>query len=253
MSYSSVTRSLTPGRIVIITHKYHVNKPAMILNSVFSTNPASLKVLVLTDDKNETDKDSEDDWYKMLSLGRTQIFTPVENTMAHTILTINPIDVFEITGKVVKINAPFVIKDWEQRQQIRFKNDPPSESCSFAIKELLKFTNSVKENANDLSRLHLIHDLKLNEQGIYETVLKLYAEKEKCLDYLQYTNIANFEHNFRTVFRRRYAETSLEREKNKLQYELSSASMSLYTEYEKRIQLLKELKYVDAQNRGKFF
>lgn len=249
MSYANITKALTPGRIVIVTHKYHVNKPAIILSSILSTNPASHRVLVLNDDKNETDRDEVDDWYKMLALARTEIFVPIENA-GHEILTINPIDIFEITGRTIKVNAPFVIKDWEQRQQIRFKNDAPGESCAFAVKELLKFSMSVKENSKNLGCLHLIHDLKLKEHELYETVLHLYAQKDRCVEHLQYTNVPNFEHNFRTVFRRRYAETSLENEKNKLQYELSYASMSLYSEYEKRIELLKELKYVDPQNRG---
>ncbi|KAI4466855.1 atp-dependent rna and dna helicase [Holotrichia oblita] len=54
----------------------------------------------------------------------------------------------------------------------------------------------------------------------------------------------NFEDQFASVFRRR----SLEEEKRHLMFSLSNASLSLYPDYESRINLLKELKYVDNQN-----
>lgn len=253
MRYSNITKTLTTGRIIIITHKHHVNKPAIILNPMLSTNPVSFKVLVLNDTKTEIDPELPDDWYKMLGLARTDIFAPVKGT-DHDVLTIAPVDIFEITRKMVKVNAPLVIKDWEQRQQLRFKNDPPGESCISAVKELLIYTTAAKEDPANTGYLHLIHNLKLNGQELYESVRILYTEKEKCLDrYLQFTSAPNFEYNFCTVFKRRYVETCLAEERNKLQYELSNESMSLYCEYEKRIELLKKLKYVDEQNRGIYF
>ncbi|RZB54411.1 helicase SKI2W, partial [Asbolus verrucosus] len=247
MSSPKLIKVLTPGRILLITHKTHINKFALLLSVIRGKKP-SYKVLVLTDAKVDAEKEQKNDlWYKMISLANENIFVPISSP-GHTILTISAQDIFEIADKTVKIDTDLVIKDWEKRQIERFRNDPIGQTCQQAIQELHKITMSFNETTKNQERLfylHFIHDLKVNEQKIHEELKIMYNIKDKLIDHLPSTQIPNFEQQFSSVFTR----TFLERKREDLKHFLSSASLSLYPDYENRIELLRNLNYVDTQNR----
>lgn len=178
----------------------------------------------------------------MIGLATDNIFIPASSP-GHEILTIPTSDIFEITNKTVKVDTDLVIKDWEKRQIERFRNDPIGQTCQQAIQELHKITMSAK---SQLSYLHLIQDLKVNEHKIHDDLQVVYKFKDVLIDHLPSTQIPNFEQQFSSVFTR----TFLERKRDDLKHYLSSASLSLYPDYENRKELLRTLKYVDNQNRG---
>lgn len=243
-------KELIPGRVLLISHGTHLNKLAILLStSTQSSKKVSFKVLVLTDN-NEKEPDKPDIWYKMLSLSKETVFSPIGKA-GHTLLTISILDIMEICGKVLKINSDLVLKDCEKREIPRFKDDPPGQSCQAAIQELTKLTLAVSDKNKgvvELNYLDFLHDLKINDQNLYDNVLLLNIRKESVFDQLDNVQIPNFEEQFAAVFNRKY----LEDQREKLKFQLSHASMSLYPDYESRILLLKELKYVNSQNRGKF-
>lgn len=145
---------LLPGRIVLITHKNHINKPAVLLTA---PNP-SAKVLVLADKDEplEPCNERDNDWYWMLGLAKEQMAEP--NTSGkHYILDVTCHDIFEISSKKIPLEDPqLVIDDWKKRQMERFRNDPPGRTCEFVVQELLKvgLRNGVsKEKALDCLRL----------------------------------------------------------------------------------------------------
>ncbi|XP_063918605.1 superkiller complex protein 2 [Zophobas morio] len=247
MSSPKVIKVLTPGRILLLTHKTHVNKLALLL-SVLKGKKPSYKVLILTDSSaTEHQSQKQDLWYKMIALANDNVFIPI-GSPGHEVLTISAQDIFEIADKTIKIDTELVIKDWEKRQIERFKNDPIGQTCKQAIQELHKLTMSLNEltkNKDRLSYLHMIQDLKVNEQQIHEDLLLMYKFKDILIDHLPSTQIPNFEEQFSSVFIR----TFLERKRDSLKHYLSSASLSLYPDYENRIELLRKLNYVDLQNR----
>jgi antiviral helicase SKI2 len=246
MTSPKVIKVLTPGRILLVTHKSHVNKLALLLSIIRGKKP-SYKVLVLTDAKAETDNGKNDLWYKMIALSNDNIFVPL-NSPGHTVLTIPAQDIFEIADKIIKIDTELVIRDWEKRQIERFRNDPIGQTCQQAIQELYKYTMSLHEttkNQEVMFYLHLIQDLKVNEQQIHGELKLVYNIKDRLIDHLPSTQIPNFEQQFSSVFTR----TFLERKRDDLKHFLSSASLSLYPDYENRIELLRRLNYVDLQNR----
>lgn len=232
---------LSPGRIIVITHKHHINKPAVFLLTSNSARQ-EYKVLILTDEKDQIKNNRVDLWYKMIALTKEKLFSPLGN-VGHEILTITALDIFEITNKDIKIDANIIINDWEKRQMERFKNDPPCQTLATAIQELVKLSNS-----QSVQYLHLINDLEFVEQEMFENLQQLYKEKEKLLEYVPYVSVHNFEQNFNEVFERKH----LEDKKKMLELELSDGSMALYPEYMKRIQVLKELKFVDENRQGEF-
>lgn len=242
-----VQKALTPGRLIVITHKNNINKLALILSSIRSKQQ-QYKVLVLSNTSVTADI-KEDNWYYMLSLTKTNLFLPTNSTK-HEILTVSFNDIFEITSKTVQIKPELIISDVEKRQMERFKDAPPGQSCLDAVQHLLKLTKSYNDgDTSALQFLHFISDLKVNEQGLYERLKTLYALKERIFEDLESTKIDDFEELFDGV----YNQKSLEEKKKNLEFLLSNASLSLYSDYESRIKLLREWNYVDNQNNGKIY
>lgn len=240
---------LEPGRVLLITHASHVNKLAILLQMLRGKTP-SYHVLVLTDPKTENLKDQKSDlWYKMLSLAKEEIFVP-SGSPGHEMLLISPNDIFEITDKTIKLDYKLVVDDIQKRQIERFRDNPVGQTCQLAVQELHKLSVSCGSNTsgNTIVYLHLIRDLKMKgiETHIFERVQQIYELKDKLIDYLPSTRIPNFEKQFEGVF----ARTFLFNKKKSLEHFLSSASLSLYPDYENRIELLRKFQYVDAQNRG---
>ncbi|CAG9764055.1 unnamed protein product [Ceutorhynchus assimilis] len=240
INYSKVQKLLTPGAVVVITHKRHTNKLALIL----SKKPAGYRVLVLShQNTNKDSKEKEPLWYQMLALAQDKLFMPLDNP-SHEVITISGTDIYEISSKTIKLDVKLVESDWEKRQQERFKYDPPGQTCAQAVQELQKLTMMANENKSKLEFQHFIIDLKVNEQHVYYDLQKMYDLKDKLIDHLPSTQIPNFEEQFATVFERKF----LEQKKNDLEFKLSNASLTLYPDYQNRIELLRKLGYVDAEN-----
>lgn len=246
-----VQKTLTPGRIIVVTHKLHKKKLGMVLALVKGKHPA-YKVLVLSDPsstKNETDK-HEDFWYYMMGLVQEKIDLPSDEK-THEIIHITTPEIFEITSKSVHLNTDNIIRDVEKRQMERFRDAPPGQTCVEAVNELRKLT--ISANSSDpqkvLNYLHYVADLKVNEQDLYHNLKDMYDLKEKLLKSLSCINKDDFEKLFSKIFKKKH----LEEKRRHLQYLLSHESLSLYPEYENRIELLKRMEYVDPQNRRKYF
>lgn len=94
---------MTPGRILLITWKQHKNKLALLLNTIKSKT-VMYKVLVLTDGNStvSADPNKDDLWFHMLGLADESVFLPMVSA-SHEVLTITPSDVFEISGKTIKV------------------------------------------------------------------------------------------------------------------------------------------------------
>lgn len=103
MSHPKVQKTLTPGRLLIITHKHHKNKLALLLNPVRGKQ-VTYKVLVLNDNSIEKMTDTKDDlWYYMLALTEEKLYSPMA-APGHEILIITGEDIFEISGKSIKVS-----------------------------------------------------------------------------------------------------------------------------------------------------
>ncbi|CAG9834639.1 unnamed protein product [Diabrotica balteata] len=243
MSSPKVQKTLIPGRLIVITQKHHVNKLALILTCIRSKQHL-YKVLVLNNTQEVLKDYKEDFWYYMLSLTEEKLFSTA-TAAEHDILTVSAEDIFEISGKTLKINTDLVMKDVEKRQMERFKYDPVGQTCVETVQELHKLTMLANNDKGTLEFLHFIIDLKVNDQELYMGLQKMYEIKDKLIDHLPSTRIPNFDRQFWIVFSRKF----LEEKKKDLEFQLSNASLSLYPDYENRIELLRRLNYVDGQNK----
>lgn len=85
-------------------------------------------------------------------------------------------------------------------------------------------------------RMNYDIDMKLNHL----------CELEKAMYDINCTEIVSFEEHFEVVYER----SELESERNKLQLKLSDEGLSLYPEYTNAVALLKDLGYIDNDERG---
>lgn len=257
MLQARVVKEMVPGRVLVISHKDHYKKLAILL----STRKDSLtyKVLVLSNQKKLSDEiqlsvtdtavkkqevpEYPDMWYRMLSYTHEDIFQP-EGAVGHEVLDITALDVMEITNKTIKLDCELVIKDWDKRQIPRFRDAPPGPTCQQAIQELAKLTNNIINNTDtNLQYLTFaVKDITLSQQVDY-----LNAKKKDLVAQIKCTKIANFEEQFYTIFKRKRLEEKLEH----LKFSMSSRSLSLYPEYMYRIDVLRQLEHINDQNRGK--
>lgn len=132
LTHLKYVKELTPGRILLISHKEHINKLGILLNVDTRKSERVFKVLVLCDkmqssvassDKDKSKEQYEHDplWYKMLGLAsKKKIFIP-DGVGGHTVLTMPASDVIDIVKHKVSVDTNLVIQDWEKRQIPRFR------------------------------------------------------------------------------------------------------------------------------------
>jgi antiviral helicase SKI2 len=136
-------KELTPGRMLLISHKQHINKLGILLILDTCKKERVFKVLVLcsdektkingngdeiqlsvaSSDKEKSKEQYEHDplWYKMLGLAsKKKIFVPDE-VGGHTVLTVTTNDIIGIVSYKVNVDFNLVFQDWEKRQIPRFR------------------------------------------------------------------------------------------------------------------------------------
>lgn len=100
-------------------------------------------------------------------------------------------------------------------------------------------------NSAKLEYLNIFQDLTITSASDMEMVKDLKKLKSKIMEF-NTESIINYEEQLKEVFRVK----SLEMKKENLEYLLSYQSMSLYADYQSRLDVLRELKYVDNKNSG---
>lgn len=136
-------KELTPGKMLLISHKEHINKLGILLILDTHRKERVFKVLVLCSDEKTKRDDYGDEiqlsvtsfdeekskkhyehdpfWYKMLGLAsKKKVFIPDE-VGGHTVLTVAADDIIDIVKNKVSVDTNLVFQDWEKRQIPRFR------------------------------------------------------------------------------------------------------------------------------------
>lgn len=128
-------KSLTKGRILIISYENHYRNLAVLLAVLSRKQHGNqYKVLILknTDAQNVNNdtlqensnniicKEKSENWYSIISLTKKNIFVP-SGIPSHEVITISAWNILEITNCQVKVDCGMVLKDWEKRQISRFR------------------------------------------------------------------------------------------------------------------------------------
>nr|CAD7586424.1 unnamed protein product [Timema genevievae] len=260
-------REMIPGRILLIYHRTHANKLALLLKSeVFRREPV-YKVLVLcnatsmpsggdiqlevvrkeplTPHSSPREEEPSESWYKMVGFAAgKEVFVPA-GVPGHEVLTITAFDVFEITHFLVKVNSALILDDWIKRQNPRFKDAPIGQSCLQAVQELTELTHNIGSKTKKMEFVNVTKEMQIKDASLLTKLARVNELKARLYDF-ECTRIANFEQQFEEVFRSK----QLEEKREYLKMMQSDKSLSLYPEYMNRVNVLQALKYVDRNNAG---
>ena len=119
-------KTLTPGRILIISHQRHHNKLALLLSYKELDHENLLTVLVLDNvrpiDEWMEEGETPEVWPAIMALTTKNIFVPEGGGFpGHAFLIVPSASVLEITGCVIRVDCELVLSDWRKRQLERFR------------------------------------------------------------------------------------------------------------------------------------
>lgn len=178
-------------------------------------------------------------WHRMIALTKPKYYK-INAVPGHKVLTIEPSDIIDVTNTTFKIDPDPILNNWQQRQKPRFRDTPIGPSTEKAINELINFHKTIAKS--DKAKVQFI-----NFKQEYKMVqdLDLIAHHRKRVDeLLPHTRIANFEQEFAPVFDRK----QLEAKQAELRFKMSNQSLTLYPEYQYKLEVLKRLNYIDDQH-----
>jgi len=252
LSHPVPGKALSAGRVVVVNYKGLVNVLGMILSVDLKSKLRSFQMLLLSSqntqelgggslgDKTEYGvKDTRHDMF--LGLAQQEIKQTDLVCTEHAVVTIADHNIIDITNKVIKVEAEKIINDVKKREIPRFRYDPPAQSVANAVQQLLKTTDVMSTTAPDI--LHPVRDFKIQDIDLLTKLQKMYQVRQKIDD--QECRLAP---DFKDQFTKVYGVMSVKEELDRCEYLCSEASLSMLPEYHCRIEVLKDLKYVDGNN-----
>ncbi|GAB1863836.1 Helicase SKI2W [Camponotus japonicus] len=239
-------KAMTEGRVLSISYANHYNKLGLLLQVMHHKSSTQYRVLILKDADASNSEAAEfkspqiyEKWCEIIGLTKKRLFVPSTNA-SHEVVTLYSWHILKITKCQIKIDCSLVLNDWEKRQISRFKNDPPGQTCQMAIQELTSLSFNAAANAQILCPyIEPVSKSDFQLRIKHRDKLKAKLNDMKCIE------IPNFEEQFRPVFER----NQLEDKKRQLQLKLSDEGMALYPDYLNMVALLKQLKYIDSDER----
>jgi len=252
LSHPVPGKALSAGRVVVVNYKGLVNVLGIILSVDLKSKQRSFQVLLLSPQQSQdigggslgdrTEyglKNTRHDMF--LGLAEQHIKQTDLVCTEHAVVTLGDHNIIDITSKTLKIEADKIVNDVKKREIPRFRYDPPAQSVATAVQQLLKTTDVMATTAPDI--LHPVRDFKIQDIDLLTKLQKMYQIRIKIDD--QECRLAP---DFRDQFTKVYGVMSVKEELERCEYLCSEASLSMLPEYHCRIEVLKDLKYVDSNN-----
>lgn len=188
--------------------------------------------------KNSNVLDRGELWHRMIALTKPRLYK-INAAPGHKVLKIAPSDIIDVTTMTMKVDADAILNNWQQRQKPRFRDTPIGPSTEKALLEMTNFHKSMIKQQIKVQFINFKQEFKMIQD------LDLIAHHRKKVDeLLQHTKIANFEQEFAPVFDRK----QLEAKQAELRFKMSNQSLTLYPEYQYKLEVLRRLNYIDEQH-----
>lgn len=235
---SAGLRNLQPGRVLVVNNEKYKQALAVSLKVDSSGKVAKILTLIMTEDVKYEGREADHPFAPQRILLKT-LFRP-ELSATQDITTIQAKDISYITTTKIDIKADRIIDDHNKRQIPRFRDDPPSQSTCLATQQLLRLVEKHPHGMPSLDpkkdfnvkRLDLVEDLSRME-FLEQNIQTAYS----CVDSPRFKSIM--------IEVEKYMK--MKNESKKLRYLLSEESLHLLPEYKDRVQVLKELRYIDER------
>jgi len=255
-------KAMAAGRVVVVSNSNHKNSLAVILQhgsietaARFSSSSSSSKTpleklytaLILceksyedqklydkfqrTDTPSGTMGKEENDLFvsKKLFLPQGQSGQVLEEILAAHVV--------DISSKTLKIDIDKIIDNYKKRLLPRFRFEPPAQSVVLAGQQLLQLA---QKHPNGLPVLDPVKDMNLNQIDFVGQIRRLQTLRDRLANFAC-SNCPSFVEHFSTM----RANMKLRENVLDLEHRLSDESLMLIEEYNQRIEVLKEMDYID--------
>uniref|UniRef100_A0A8C7DW72 SKI2 subunit of superkiller complex n=1 Tax=Oncorhynchus kisutch TaxID=8019 RepID=A0A8C7DW72_ONCKI len=230
-------KALSVGRVVVVNNKQHFNALGVILQVSSDSVNRTFIALIICEKGNEEGIGDSPKGSAFPHLYNTALFTP-EGPCSHTVQKLKLQDVSAITVKTLKVIPDRIIDNYNKRQQLRFRLDPPGQAISTATQELLRLAEA---NPGGMMTLDPVNDFQLKSVDVVEGTMRLRVLQDSLKDF-SCIHSPTFSEQFLRVQER----MSVQEELDKLLFLISDQSLSLLPEYHQRIKVLQSLQYVDS-------
>ncbi|KAA0203954.1 hypothetical protein HAZT_HAZT012167 [Hyalella azteca] len=234
--HASVGRLLQPGRVVVVSYQQYQNFLACIVK-LDPREKEKLSLFLLTDPETANALPSADELLMAECDGARESIHYSGGTTAHEVINISPKNIVAITNKLLKISGDKVVDNVNKRKIPRFRDDPPGQSVLDLVSELQRLHQTA---GSELSLLSLSQDLGVKDMDSVTEIEKLEMLKARlrsqaCLECPQ----------FKEHFTQAFTYLKAREEITRLKFLMSEESLQLHPEYQMRIDVLKELGYID--------
>ncbi len=182
LSYPAATKSLVPGRVVLVSHGRRQHFSIGILLEIDSRSKTkTFSVLVLKSEEDEEVsalKGEEGCFFRYLGLASSGAARDLHSSiLEHELLAVKAVGLMTITGKMVKgVDASKVLSDVRQREIPRFRDNPPGQSTAIALQELVRLSQVTEV---ELEVVSFARDFKIQDIDLLNSLRKMEATKEK--------------------------------------------------------------------------
>uniref|UniRef100_A0A8C8HTF6 SKI2 homolog, superkiller viralicidic activity 2-like n=1 Tax=Oncorhynchus tshawytscha TaxID=74940 RepID=A0A8C8HTF6_ONCTS len=232
-------KALSVGRVVVVNNKQHFNALGVILQVSSDSVNRTFIALIICEKGNEEGIGDSPNGSAFPHLYNTALFTP-EGPCSHTVQKLKLQDISAITVKTLKVIPDRIIDNYNKRQQLRFRLDPPGQAISTATQELLRLAEA---NPGGMMTLDPVNDFQLKSVDVVEGTMRLRVLQDSLKDF---SCIHSPTFSEQVCFLRVQERMSVQEELDKLLFLISDQSLSLLPEYHQRIKVLQSLQYVDS-------
>ncbi|XP_055904633.1 SKI2 subunit of superkiller complex protein [Eupeodes corollae] len=248
LNQPKVRKEMKTGRVLVVTQGRHYNKLGILLSSKSVAGKDTVyKVLVLDHHQAYDTREAlnrGEAFNKLISLTPQNKFFQPDGIGGHTILDIKADDIIEITKSNIKVDPDVIIRNWEQRQIERFRDNPPSTSVVKAVSELQMLNNNYIAQPESVKFINLTSEVNVSDGNEMAEIRNLENLSKQLSEVLPHTNIAGFEQEFSAVYDKKILEKRIE----DLKFKNSTKNLSLYPDYCNKLEVLRALKYIDEQD-----
>jgi len=231
------SRAIVAGRVVLITWRGLVNMLGLILSVDAKTQTRSYQALVLGPPREEGESGNHKKDC-IMSLAQDTVHPVDTMSTDHQVVSLLDTNILAITTRTLKIDPDKIVADVKKREIPRFKSDPPSQSVTSAVQQLILATDSMAGTKPEV--MDPLRDFKVQDLDLLSRLQKMDSLGEKLT-----AQDCRHAPDFQAQFEKVYDVLSVQEEIARCEYLCSEASLSLLPEYHVRCQVLKELQYVD--------
>jgi len=262
LSHPVPAKALQPGRLLVCTwgSAGQRNVLGALLAVDNKAKQRTFSVLVLKTDGGNTDfvgssnfdlAAAKNDQNQSVACERKDFFLSLAvpsiaqidvMSSSHEVVILKDLNILQILSKTIKIEPDKIVNDVKKREIPRFRNDPPAQSVTMAVQQLVKITGGLRDGGAEV--IDPLKDFKVQDMELLGKLQKMETLRNSFSHIEEVSGSPDFSVNFSLVF----SVMAVKEELEMVEYLASEASLTLLPEYHCRVGVLRALQYVDSNS-----